>query len=114
MMQCRVRAADRTNDSGVDPMRKMLCNMLFLGLTALVVIVTSGASSQARPRGPVLGAAPPDLYCLQGRIWGYPGNCQFSNYAQCAATASGTDAYCGPNPQYLFAGQPRGYGYGPY
>jgi hypothetical protein len=49
-------------------MRKMLCNMLFLGLTALVVIVTSGASSQARPRGPVLGAAPPDLYCLQGRI----------------------------------------------
>jgi hypothetical protein len=54
-------------------------------------------------------ATPPDLYCLQGRIWGYPGNCQFSNYAQCMATASGTDAYCDKNPQYLFAEQRRGY-----
>ena len=50
----------------------------------------------------------PNSYCLQGRIWGYPGNCQFSNYAQCAATASGTDAYCGLNPHYAFARQRRG------
>jgi hypothetical protein len=48
-----------------------------------------------------------DRYCLQGRIWGYPGNCQFSNYQQCMATASGTDAYCGINPQYAFAQQRR-------
>ena len=34
-------------------------------------------------------------YCLQGRQWGYPGNCQFSTYRQCMATASGTDAGCG-------------------
>lgn len=88
--------------------------MLFLALAALVVIMTSAAPSLARSRGPVIGAAPPDLYCLQGKIWGYPGNCQFSNYTQCMVTASGTDAYCGPNPQYLFARQPRGYGYGYY
>ena len=50
----------------------------------------------------------PDRYCLQGRIWGYPGNCQFSSYAQCMATASGTDAYCGINPQYAFARQRQG------
>ena len=50
----------------------------------------------------------PDSYCLQGRIWGYPGNCQFSSYAQCMATASGTDAYCGINPQYAFARQRQG------
>ena len=50
----------------------------------------------------------PDSYCLQGRVWGYPGNCQFSSYAQCMATASGTDAYCGINPQYAFARQRRG------
>jgi hypothetical protein len=50
----------------------------------------------------------PDSYCLQGRVWGYPGNCQFSGYAQCMATASGTDAYCGINPQYAFALQRRG------
>jgi Protein of unknown function (DUF3551) len=48
-----------------------------------------------------------DSYCLQGRIWGYPGNCQFSSYAQCMATASGTDAYCGENPHYAFARQRR-------
>lgn len=83
--------------------------MLFLGLAALVLIATQGASSLARPRGRAIGAPPPDLYCLQGRIWGYPGNCQFSTYAQCAATASGTDAYCGPNPYYLFPRQQRGY-----
>jgi hypothetical protein len=50
----------------------------------------------------------PDSYCLQGRQWGYPGNCQFSSYAQCMATASGTDAYCGINPQHAFARQRRG------
>ena len=49
-----------------------------------------------------------DRYCLQGRSWGYPGNCQFSSYAQCMATASGTASYCGINPQYLFAHQRRG------
>jgi len=49
-----------------------------------------------------------DSYCLQGRQWGYPGNCQFSNYEQCMATASGTDAYCGINPMRAFAYQRRG------
>ena len=44
-------------------------------------------------------------YCLQGRIWGYPGNCQFATYQQCAASASGTDAYCGINPAYGYARQ---------
>ncbi|UPJ77136.1 DUF3551 domain-containing protein (plasmid) [Bradyrhizobium sp. 187] len=51
-----------------------------------------------------------DVYCLQGRTWGYPGNCQFSTYDQCMATASGTLAYCGLNPIYAFqrqAGQSR-------
>ena len=42
-------------------------------------------------------------YCLQGRQWGYPGNCQFSTYWQCMATASGTDAGCGINSKYAFA-----------
>jgi len=46
-----------------------------------------------------------DRYCLQGRTWGYPGNCQFATYEQCMATASGTDAYCGINPQWAFAQQ---------
>ena len=57
---------------------------------------------------PVYAEPIQDQYCLQGRKWGYPGNCQFSSYQQCMATASGTDAYCGINPQYAFAQQGRG------
>jgi len=63
----------------------------------------------------VLGSVTPapaeaiqDRYCLQGRKWGYPGNCLFSTYQQCMATASGTNAYCGINPTYAFAHQRRG------
>ena len=62
-----------------------------------------------------LGALVPDAasahdypYCLQGRRWGYPGNCQFASYQQCQATASGTSAYCGINPRYAFT-QSRDY-----
>lgn len=46
-----------------------------------------------------------DRYCLQGRIWGYPGNCQFASYQQCQASASGTSAYCGINPRYAYSQQ---------
>ena len=86
--------------------------VLFVGLSVagLVMIAMPGSSGLARTRAPAAAAAPPgDLYCLQGHIWGYPGNCQFATYNQCVATASGTIAYCGVNPQYLFAGQQQGY-----
>ena len=49
-----------------------------------------------------------DTYCLQGRKSGYPGNCQFSTYEQCLATASGTGEGCGINPMKAFAQQRRG------
>jgi hypothetical protein len=86
-------------------------------LVALTVATLTSAPSAAQIQ---------DRYCLQGRSWGYPGNCQFSNYRQCMATASGTDAYCGINPAYAFAQQRQGghrsyrqygypaYGYQPY
>jgi hypothetical protein len=48
-----------------------------------------------------LSPAAASRYCLQGRNWGYPGNCQFSTYQQCMATASGTAAHCGINPHYV-------------
>jgi hypothetical protein len=49
-----------------------------------------------------IGAAPAHAgrYCLQGDQWGYPGNCGFSTYHQCRASASGTRASCGVNPAY--------------
>jgi hypothetical protein len=53
----------------------------------------------------LLGTLPPaaaapiqDQYCLQGRQSGYPGNCEFSTYQQCMASASGTNEGCGINP----------------
>jgi hypothetical protein len=87
--------------------------MLRKTVIALLAVVSIGLVSPtmalARASGGGHGGeAVQDRYCLQGRIWGYPGNCQFSSYAQCMATASGTDAYCGINPQYAFARQQRG------
>jgi Protein of unknown function (DUF3551) len=65
----------------------------FLFAAASAVVVLTAASS----------AIAQDAYCLQGVIWGYPGNCQFASYAQCMASASGTVAYCGINPRLAFA-----------
>jgi uncharacterized protein DUF3551 len=87
----------------------------FAGLlvVGLVAIAISSSSCLARPRAPAPAVAATsgiqDRYCLQSHEWGYPGNCEFSTYAQCMATASGTDAGCGVNPQYLFSQQRQGY-----
>jgi len=89
--------------------------MRTLALTILTMgMALAGGQARAQTYGPGFYGSPlayehvPNSYCLQGRIWGYPGNCQFSSYAQCMATASGTDAYCGINPQYAFALRRRG------
>ena len=50
-----------------------------------------------------------DNYCLQGRRSGYPGNCEFSSFQQCMATASGTSDGCGINPMKAYAPQRRSY-----
>ena len=70
-----------------------------LAIVSALAVVDSVAPASAE--------AIQDRYCLQGRVWGYPGNCQFSSYNQCMATASGTDAYCGINPMYAYARQQR-------
>jgi Protein of unknown function (DUF3551) len=70
-----------------------------------------GAAAFAAMAFTALPASAQDPYdypwCLQGRIWGYPGSCNFTSYPQCQAAASGTDAYCGPNPQFYFDSQRR-------
>lgn len=58
--------------------------------------------------GAVTPAKAQDTYCLQGRSYGYPGNCQFSTYQQCQATASGTDSACGLNPRRSYVQRQRG------
>jgi hypothetical protein len=44
-------------------------------------------------------------YCVQGPNMGYPGDCSYSTYAQCQASASGTIDGCGINPRYAYARQ---------
>ena len=79
--------------------------LMFTTVFALAVVGFGSASTAAHHgRSRYTPQPPADLYCLQGRIWGYPGNCQFANYEQCMVTASGTDAYCGINPVHAFQG----------
>jgi Protein of unknown function (DUF3551) len=73
-------------------------HFLFVSLS-VSVLASIGSMSPA--------AAARDRYCLQGRHWGFPGNCQFSSRHQCLASASGTGARCGLNPRYASAPQRR-------
>lgn len=75
-------------------------NRFFAAAGAIAVLTSIGLASPASAQ---------DRYCLQGRIWGYPGNCQFASYGQCLASASGTNAYCGINPRYAYGRQRRWY-----
>jgi hypothetical protein len=70
---------------------------LFIAVSTILVAAAIGSLS------PAVAAR----YCLQGAGWGYPGNCQFSTFRQCEASASGTNAGCGINPRYAFARQRR-------
>ena len=48
-------------------------------------------------------------WCLQGPQTGIPGDCSYTSYAQCMATASGQYAYCNINPRVAYGQQlPRG------
>lgn len=47
-------------------------------------------------------------YCLQGRGVGIPGDCSYTSYGQCMASASGRALYCNINPRVAFGQQRRG------
>ncbi|MBR0819726.1 DUF3551 domain-containing protein [Bradyrhizobium liaoningense] len=85
-----------------------MTRLLFAILAVSSIVVSASSISSAAERQYRHGNVAPgvaDSYCLQGRIWGYPGNCQFATYEQCMATASGIQAYCGVNPTHAFAQQ---------
>lgn len=91
-------------------MRQILSAAMFIVGAVAIAIPTSSGLARTRVRAPVAAAdSIQDRYCLQGQDAGYPGNCEFSTYEQCRATASGTADGCGENPKYLFAEQRRGY-----
>jgi len=84
-------------DPGSAPMTRNIClNVLAMAFVLAIAGSVSPASAIE---------AIQDRYCLQGETYGYPGNCQFSSYQQCMATASGTHESCGINPLRAFEQQ---------
>ncbi len=83
---------------------------LILGLMAVTAVGAATLATSAP------AAAFDYPYCLQGGGFGYPGECSYSTYAQCQASASGRRAYCGVNPRAAYGRMlaPRGRGYYPY
>ena len=83
-------------------------NITLAIFSAAATLTVASAGSPA-----LAGGRQQDTYCLQGKSYGYPGNCQFSTYEQCLATASGTNSGCGINPMraYSTQQQQRGGGY---
>jgi hypothetical protein len=81
-------------------MRRTILLAAFTTLTAVSALGTVAPAAAAERTQ--------NRYCLQGDDYGYPGNCQFSTYEQCQATASGTFNGCGINPRYAYAPAKRG------
>jgi hypothetical protein len=47
-------------------------------------------------------------FCIKGGDFGGSlGDCSFSSYEQCKATASGRDAYCDANPYFSAKAEPQ-------
>ena len=69
---------------------------LFLALATAATIFATGVT-------PV--AASEYRYCLQGDDYAGAGDCSFTSFLQCQATAAGRTAYCAANP-YVAAANP--------
>ena len=74
-------------------------------ILAMLVLVAAGATTIAGS-GPAAAFDYP--YCVQGRGVGVPGDCSYTSYGQCMASASGRDLYCNINPRVAFRQAPRG------
>ena len=53
-------------------------------------------------------------WCVQGRGVGIPGDCSYTSYGQCMASASGRGLYCNVNPRAAFGRERRGRVYRDY
>jgi hypothetical protein len=73
-------------------MRSLILAALTTSATIFATGVTPVAASEYR-------------YCLQGDDYAGAGDCEFTSYLQCQATASGRTAYCAASP-YLAAANP--------
>jgi hypothetical protein len=73
-------------------------------ILAVMAVTAAGAATLATSAP---AAAQDYPWCVQGRGVGYPGDCSYTSYAQCMASASGRLASCGVNPRVAY-GQQRG------
>jgi hypothetical protein len=80
-------------------MRKLVLAMMALTAAGAATLITSAPA-----------AAHDYAWCVTGRDMGYPGDCSYTTYGQCMASASGRYAYCSVNPRVAFGPQqqPRG------
>lgn len=74
-------------------------------MLALLAVTAAGAATLG---GAAPAAARDYPYCIQGGGFGYPGDCSYSSYGQCQASASGRRVYCNVNPRFAFGEQRRG------
>jgi hypothetical protein len=74
---------------------------------AMLAILALSAATIATMAGSWPAAAYDYPYCVQGRGVGVPGDCSYSTYAQCMASASGRGLYCNINPRAAFGQQQR-------
>ncbi len=74
---------------------------------AILAILSLSAALAATFAGASPAAAHDYPYCLQGCGIGIPGECAYSSYAQCMASASGRALYCDINPRVAFGRLPR-------
>lgn len=77
-----------------------------------LLAVTAATAATLAGSGPAAARDYP--YCIQGGGYGYPGECSYSSYAQCLASASGRHVYCGVNPLFAYGQQRRGRPYRHY
>ena len=73
--------------------------------------ILAGMTILAGAIASIAGSAPAAAidypWCVQGKDVGYPGDCSYTTYAQCQASASGRYASCGVNPYVAFGQQQR-------
>ena len=80
------------------------------GLT-IAALLLAGAATLA---GATPAAAIDYPWCVQGRGVGIPGDCSYTSYNQCMASASGRGLYCNVNPRTAFGRERRGRVYRDY
>ena len=78
------------------------------------LIVAALLAAGAATLGSTPAAAIDYPWCVQGRGIGIPGDCSYTSYAQCMASASGRGLYCNVNPRTAFGRERRGRVYRDY